>query len=308
MPPVLSVKNLCKVYYHGRKLYSAVDNVSFELKKGEILGLLGPNGSGKTTIIQMLLGTLLTTSGFIIYFKKAFETHRSEILQYVSFASSYNSLPWLLSIAENLEILGRLYGFTPSQSRKRFDPLLDRFGILDKKNAPVSSLSAGQITRLMLVKAFFIEPKVVLLDEPTASLDLDISKEICEFIFEQREKTGLSIIFTSHRMEEADILCDRIIFLKEGKIIADDIPKKLVQSISPFRLKLVMNEGIKQTVALAEKNNLPYQIEPRSIEILIEESEIPSFLDSLSRFGVTYVNIKIKEPSLADYFLQMTRK
>ena len=307
MSVVLLVKNLCKVY-PGKIPCTVVDHVSFELKEGEILGLLGPNGSGKTTIIQMLLGTLSTTSGSIIYFNKPFEAHRSEILQHISFASSYSSLPWLLNIAENLEIVGRLYGLTPSESRKRFEPLLDRFGILHKKNASVSSLSAGQMTRLMLVKAFFIQPKIILLDEPTASLDLDISQEICGFILEQRHQTGLSVIFSSHKMDETAALCDRIIFLKEGKIKADDIPKKLVQSISSFRLKLMMDEGIKQAAALAEKNNLSYKTECRSIEISIEENQIPSFLVSLNQVGLTCVNIKIEQPSLEDYFLHMTRR
>src|SRR5207302_1012031 len=104
---------------------------------------------------------------------------------------------------------------------KRADPLLDRFGIFDKKKKAVSSLSAGQITRLMLVKAFFTDPKIVLLDEPTASLDPDVAREVCEFLAKERNRTGLSILFTSHKMEEVSELCDRTIFLKNGKIIAD---------------------------------------------------------------------------------------
>ena len=243
----------------------------------------------------------------VTYFKKPFENHRSEILKYISYASSYSSLPGLLNIRENLEIFGRLYGFSPLESRKRFDPLLDRFGILSRENKPISSLSAGQVTRLMLVKAFFTQPKIVLLDEPTASLDPDIAKETCKFILEQRKQTGLSIIFTSHKMEEAAVLCDRIIFLKEGKITANDIPKSLIQTMSSFRLKLYMDEGLKQTEALAKKNQLPYKTEHHSIEISIEESKIPTFLDCLSQAGITYMKIRIEEPSLEDYFIKMTR-
>ncbi|MBS0656001.1 MAG: ABC transporter ATP-binding protein, partial [Verrucomicrobia bacterium] len=223
MTHVLSIQKLKKVY-QGKPPVTAVDGISFELHKGEILGLLGPNGSGKTTTIQMLMGTLSSTSGAIYYFGKDFATHRSEVLQKVSFASTYTSLPWLLTVAQNLEVFGYLYGLTRKESYKKFEPLLERFGILNKMKHRVSTLSAGQVTRLMLVKAFFTSPKVVLLDEPTASLDPDIAHDVCCFLLEQRNKEGTSILFTSHKMTEAMEICDRTIFLKEGKIIAADLP------------------------------------------------------------------------------------
>lgn len=182
---VLEVKKLKKVY-PGKEQYLAVDEISFYMQEGEILGLLGPNGSGKTTTIQMLLGTLSKTSGEILYFGKDFDKHKHDVLQHIAFASTYTSLPHILSVKENLVVFGALYGFNKAESIKRFTPLLERFGIANKMNSKVGALSAGQITRLVLVKAFFIQPKIVLLDEPTASLDPDIAKEICQFILEQR--------------------------------------------------------------------------------------------------------------------------
>lgn len=306
-PPVLFTHKLKKVF-QGKKPFVAVDEISFELKEKEILGLLGPNGSGKTTTIQMLLGTLAATSGTVTYFGKNLATQRSEILQHVTFASTYTSLPFTLSIAENLEIFGCLYGFSRKESAKRFDPLLERFGILDKRNSRVSALSAGQVTRLMLVKAFFVEPKVVLLDEPTASLDPDIARDICSFLLEQKEKKNVSILFSSHKMEEVMQICDRAIFLKEGKIIADDVPQKLARSVSTFRIRLMIADGLKRTIAIAEKEGLAYVLEHRTIEIMMEEEKIPPFLDALSQAKVSYANIKIEEPSLEDYFLQIAKK
>lgn len=304
---ILSVKELKKVY-PGKPPLVAVDRISFDLKEGEILGLLGPNGSGKTTTIQMLLSTLNLTSGTIFYFQKDFHLHRTEVLQKVSFASTYTSLPWILTPAENLEVFGCLYGFTRKESAKRFNPLLERFGILDKKHHRVSSLSAGQITRLMLVKAFFIEPKVVLLDEPTASLDPDIARDICSFLLEQRNKNNLSILFTSHRMDEVTELCDRAIFLKQGKIIANDLPENLAKSVSAFRLRLVIIDGLDRAIASAQQKNLPYTIDHKTIEIVIDEEKIPEFLSVLNKVEVTYANIKIEEPSLEDFFLQISKK
>ncbi len=299
---VLSVKNLAKRYGS----FIAVDGISFDLKQGEILGLLGPNGSGKTTTIQMLLGTLTATSGSILYFGKDFFKFRSEVLQHVSFASTYASLPYVLTVEENLKCFGRLYGI--SNGAKKIEPFLERFGILDKKNATVSSLSAGQVTRLMLVKAFFVEPKIILLDEPTASLDPDAAHDVCKFLLEERSRTGLSILFTSHKMEEVAELCDRAIVLKQGKIIADDLPKHLARSSSSHRLRLTIVDGLKRTVALAEEAGISFQIDHRSISCSIEESQIPPFLHRLMQAGVSYANIQIEEPTLEEYFLKIARR
>lgn len=301
----LSVKDLTKVY-GKKKPFTAVDHISFDLEPGEILGFLGPNGSGKTTTIQMLLGTLSATSGSIVYFGKDFFQRRSEILQSVSFASTYTSLPYILTVEENLRCFGLLYGV--SDFAKRTDPLLERFGMLDKKHSSISSLSAGQITRLMIVKAFFTQPKVVLLDEPTASLDPDVSQEVCKFLLEERDRTALSILFTSHKMEEVAELCDRTIVLKNGHIIANDLPKNLAHSVSLYQLRLTIIDGMKRTVALADKLKVPYTLDHRVISFSLDEKEIPGLLNQLMQSGVSYASIQIQEPSLEDYFLKIAEK
>jgi len=302
---MLSVRKLKKEY--GKKQpFIAVDETAFDLKKGEILGLLGPNGSGKTTTIQMLLGTLTPTSGSIFYFGKDFFKNRSEILQHVSFASTYTSLPYVLTVEENLKCFGRLYGFSNGMDRAL--PLLERFGMLEKRHSKVSSLSAGQITRLMIVKAFFTDPKVVLLDEPTASLDPDVAHDVCKFLLEQREKSDLSILFTSHKMEEVAELCDRVIVLKKGKIIADDLPKNLAKSVSTHRLRLTIVDGMKRTISFAEQKGIAFQVNHRSIVCSLKENEIPGFLNLLMQAGVSYASILIEEPTLEDYFLKIAGK
>ena len=306
MDPILTVTNLRKTYPGAKS--ASVDGISFELNKGEILGLLGPNGSGKTTTIQMLLGTLSTSGGSITYFGKDFSRYRLEVLQDVTYASSYTGLPWALTVAENLEVIGRLYGSSPRESAKKFEPLLERFGIKEKKDCYVSSLSSGQVTRLMLVRAFFLSPRVVLLDEPTSSLDPEISAEICEFILEQRDATGVSILFTSHKMEEASELCDRIIFLKDGKIVADGLPKNLALTVSSYRVRLTVVDGMKRMVSLMQRKNLTYTIDHRSVEVALPEDAVPSFLSEIGLAGIAYVSITIQEPSLEDYFLHVVRE
>ncbi len=307
MKPVLVVENLTKTFPETPPV-TAVDEVTFELGDGEILGLLGPNGAGKTTTIHMLLGTLTYTSGSIQYFGKELKNHRSEVLQHVSFASTYVNLPWKLTIEQNLDVFGRLYGLSGEEIKRRQKPLLERFGIANKLKATVTSLSAGQLTRLILVKAFLVKPKIALLDEPTASLDPDMAKEVCNFLIEQRDQEGTTMLFTSHKMDEVAELCDRVLFLEQGKIIANDLPENLIRTISIPKVELLIMDGIEKTVKLAEELKLPYKIEHRWIELEMEEKSIAVFLGRLVKQEVSFSSIKIHHPTLEDYFLKMVRK
>lgn len=304
---VLSVRNLKKIY-PGKKDFIAVDDISFDLGKGEILGLLGPNGAGKTTTIQMLMSTLKPTSGMILYFGKDFFKHRSEILKKVAFSSTYVSMPWNLTVRQNLEVFGRLYGVKGELLTKRIDELLERFGIAKKKQDKVASLSSGQITRLMLIKAFIVKPEIVLLDEPTASLDPDVAKEVCDFVLEQRENEGTSILFTSHNMKEVSKLCDRLLFLQQGQIIANDVPAKLAKSVSHCKVQIEIGDGMKRSISIAEGFKFPYFTNQRSMEIHLEEYQISQLLIALSKADIDYTNISIIQPTLEDYFLHMASK
>lgn len=180
---ILSVHNLTKTFTSGiwpftQRSYTAVNAISFELKGGEIVGLLGPNGAGKTTTIQMLLGTLTPSDGHIAYFDHDFATHRIALLHKVGYASGYDRLPARLTVSENLDIVGRIYGIPEPRRSERIRELLTFFGMGDKADVQTGGLSAGQMTRVMLAKAFIADPEVVLLDEPTASLDPDIAPEV----------------------------------------------------------------------------------------------------------------------------------
>ncbi len=304
---ILSVRELRKVY-PGKKPFTAVDGISFELKQGEILGLLGLNGAGKTTTIQMLMSTLKPTSGKILYFGKDFVKHRSEILQQVVFASTYVSLPWNLSVRQNLEVFGRLFSIQPAVYRKRRDQLLERFGITDKLEGRVSNLSSGQITRLMLVKAFMVNPKIVLLDEPTASLDIEIAKDVVDFILEQQKQEGTSILYTSHNMAEVSEVCDRVLFLKKGKIIADDVPQNLAKAAAKSRVELVITDEMESAVKIAKQLHLEAQCDHRTISLELDEAQIAHFLSALAAAKVIYSGINIIQPTLEDFFLKVSEE
>ena len=257
---VLTVTELTKVY-RGRKPVTAVDHLTFELGRGEILGLLGPNGAGKTTTIQMLLSTLKPTTGQIQYFGKSLAQDRESILALIGYASAYSKLPSHLSIEENLDVFGRLYGM-PSQARKeRSKELLTRFGVWDLRRRTMDSLSAGQTTRVMLAKAFLARPRIALLDEPTASLDPDIAHEVRDFVRAQRDEAGVSILYTSHNMDEVAEVCDRVLFLNGGKIAAVGTPEELAASAASTRMRFTVEHGLDDLINSAEARSLAVTVE-----------------------------------------------
>lgn len=311
---VLRVTQLVKRFPTGKSFFSrsknyftAVNGISFSIAEGEILGLLGTNGAGKTTTIQMLLSLMTPTSGSIEYFGKELEQYRSEILQDVSFASTYVQMPSRLTVFENLDIYGRLYGLSREVRIERIEKYLKFFGMWNLKDRETGVLSAGQMTRAILAKAFINEPKVVLLDEPTASLDPDIAHDVREFVLDQQKQHGVSMLFTSHNMDEVSAVCDRVLVMKQGEIIANNTPDELAASVSNAHVMLLVNTGIESLHAYCMEHGLSFEMEKNQITIAIDEQKIPHLLNACSRLGIEYSSIAIDKPTLEDYFLQVAQ-
>jgi ABC-2 type transport system ATP-binding protein len=311
--PILNVHNLTKTFRSGfwpfktTQSYTAVNNISFSLESAEILGFLGPNGAGKTTTIQMLLGSLTATSGSILYFDKELATHRKEILKTVSYASGYDALPALLTVWENLDIVGRIYGIPTSERTARMEHLLKVFGMWNMRHKETGTLSAGQATRIMLIKAFVGNPRIVLLDEPTASLDPDIAHEVRHFILEQNKQSGVAILLTSHNMDEVTEICDRVLVLKNGVIIANDTPEKLAGSVTSARVHLMISDGLPFLLQYLQEKNIVHTLQEHSIIIDIDEHAIAHFLTDLAENNIGYSRISIDKPTLKDYFLSVAK-
>ncbi len=299
---VLEVKNLTKKF--GK--FIAVDNISFSMADGEILGLLGPNGAGKTTTIQMLLGILVPTAGKIEYFGKNLFSHKEEILEKVNFSSTYTNLPWLMTVRENLTFVSYLYEI--KNRRQRLEKIVSLFRLAELLNKKISELSSGQNTRVNLAKAFINFPKILLLDEPTASLDPETAKYMREFLLKERNEFGVSIVFTSHNMAEVEEVCDRVIFINSGKIVADDTPDNLAKSIEICHVNLVLIQGIEKAKKYFEAKDILYRVEGRSIICDIKEKNISSFLNDLNEENINYSEISIEKPTLEDYFLEAAKK
>ncbi len=309
MHSILEVSQLKKVYQPEKKdavPFVAVDGISFSLEQGQILGLLGPNGAGKSTTISMLLGVLTPTSGTIKMFGKIFETHRSEILSQVGFASTYISMPWRLSVWENLHVYSLLFGLDFATFAERAEKFLRKFGVWEQRDKMMNQLSAGQSTRIMLAKAFIPHPQIALLDEPTASLDPDIAHEVRQFVKDQREQYGTSILYTSHNMDEVAAICDEVLFMKKGAIVAKDKPENLAASISLAKVRLLVTDGLKRIERFAREQQLVITVSGREAVLEIDEQHVADFLMQLARENIHYSQISIDKPTLEDYFLTMS--
>ena len=231
--PIVEIRQLTKRFGD----FTAVDQVSFDIQPGETVGLLGPNGAGKTTIFQMLLGVITPTEGSIHMFGLDLIKHREEILRQVNFSSTYISMPYALTVEENLRVIGKLYSL-PNISR-RIDDVVKKLEMEDIRQKLTRKLSSGQMTRLTLAKAVMTEPRILFLDEPTASLDPDIANKIRAFLKEYRDVSGLSMLYTSHNMREMEEMSDRIIFLQRGKIVAQGTASNVVKQYGKDNLEEV---------------------------------------------------------------------
>lgn len=216
---------------------TAVNELAFSVAKGETVGLLGPNGAGKTTTIHMLLGLTKPTSGDIRIFNLSLRHNRRKILQRINFASAYISLPSNLTVYENLNVFGKLYGNrTP---RRKIGDLLDLLEIPEVINQVTGALSSGQLTRLNLCKAFLNDPEVLLLDEPTASLDPNIAEKVRVTLQNVQRERDVTMLYTSHNMQEIELMCDRVIFLSCGNIVAEGTPQEIIDNCQTKSLEEV---------------------------------------------------------------------
>ena len=219
----IEIKNLSKKF---NETY-AVKNINFTIGTNKTIGLLGPNGCGKTTSIGMMLGLIKPTTGDIIIQNKNINTfERNKLLSIMNFASPYVELPKKLSVKQNLQIYGRLYGV--KDLSLRIDELAEDLNLKDFINKKTGELSSGQKNRVSLAKSLINKPEILLLDEPTASLDPDIGDYVRSYVQSYKSKNKVTILLASHNMAEVERLCDSVIMMKKGKIIDQGTSKEII--------------------------------------------------------------------------------
>lgn len=221
--PVLAVRDLVKRY----RTVVAVDGIGFSVARGATVGLLGGNGAGKTTTIAMIMGLVLPTSGSISVLGADMIRHRHRVLHRMNFESPYVNMPMRLTVRQNLTVYGLLYGL--GELRERIAALAAALDLTDLLDRETGRLSAGQKTRVGLAKALLNEPELLLLDEPTASLDPDTADWVRAHLEQFRARRGATILLASHNMPEVERLCDRVIMMRQGRIVDEDAPRALIR-------------------------------------------------------------------------------
>jgi ABC-2 type transport system ATP-binding protein len=220
---VLYVHELTKVFDE----VVAVDRLSFSIARGEIVGILGANGAGKTTTLQMILGLIRPTAGQIEIFGWEQERHRIEILRRMNFASVGVNLPMNLRVRQNLWIFAKLYSV--KDAWRRIDALLKLLEINHLRDAMTGGLSSGELSRLNLCKALLNRPELLLLDEPTASLDPDIADKVRKILRRVQQEDGVAMLYTSHNMRDIEEVCDRVLFLHNGRLMTEGTPAQVIE-------------------------------------------------------------------------------
>ncbi len=218
----IEISNLSKKYQNTL----AVKNINFKINKGSIIGLLGPNGCGKSTTIGMMLGLIQPSSGYVKINEKNIENNRTELLQKINFISPYIELPKKLTIEENLKVYGRLYGV--KNLKDKILELMEKLNLVEFKKRKTGELSSGQKNRVSLAKALINDPEILLLDEPTASLDPDVGDYVRGIIENFASNNGTTVLLASHNMNEVDRLCSEVMMMKNGNIIDKGKSKDLI--------------------------------------------------------------------------------
>ncbi len=288
-----------------------LENITFKVKRGKIFGLLGPNGAGKTTLLKIITGLLRPDKGKVYIFGKSIPENFSKISRKINAVFARANLWWELTGKENLMVYGKLYDV--KNLEKKVEKLLDFFDLKDKANKYTDLYSTGEIMRLCLAKALINEPEILILDEPTIGLDPNIALKVREFLKDLNKKERTTILLSTHYMEEADILCDRIALMDNGRIIKIDTPdnfKKLLkkQNVIEVRVKKFSSKLLKKLNSLDFVKNVYFLEEVERLRIIIDDLQN---LDKLIRKIKKYTkieNIVTALPTLEDVFIHFTGK
>ena len=303
MEPIV-VKNLTKTF-NG---FKAVDSINFTVKKGEIFGLLGPNGAGKTTTIKMLVTLLKPSSGEAKVAGYDVVKQPNMVRKNIGIVFQEPTLDLELTAKENLDFHARLYGLNKKRREERIREVLKLVGLYDKANLQVKKFSGGMQRRLEIARGLLHFPKVLFLDEPTLGLDAQTRRKIWDYIIEMKEREDVTIILTTHYIEEADKLCDRVAIIDKGKIIALDDPENLKKMVGEDVVSLTVNdpERLIDELALEEIRKI-VRIEDRlELSVVKGEIMIPRIVEIAQKVGVEVKSVSLRKPTLEDVFIHLT--
>ena len=302
----IRVENLTK-QFNG---FVAVDHISFVVNTGELFGLLGPNGAGKTTTINMLSTLLKATSGYGEVAGFDISKSKDDIRRSIGVVFQEPALDTKLSGKENLEFHAMMYGIGKEERRKRIKHVLELVELTDKANVLVEKYSGGMKRRLEIARGLIHEPKVLFLDEPTLGLDAQTRRHIWDYIKKLNKESGVTIILTTHYMEEADYLCDRAAIMDYGKFVAMDTPSRLKDILGGDVVSMEVDGNadslVSQIKSFAWVKNMTRHGEILSLTMEKGERRIPELVRAAQKLGVNVTCVNLRKPSLEDVFLHFT--
>ena len=299
---IIKIKNLRKTYSNG---FEALKGIDINIKRGEIFGLLGPNGAGKTTTIGILTGLINLTSGSVLVDELDVIKDYKKTRRMIGLSSQEINLDVFFTIKELLVFQGGYYGLSLNESKQRVNKLLKDLGLEDKINAKARQLSGGMKRRVMIAKALIHNPEIIILDEPTAGVDIELRYLLWDSLKEMNTNQNKTLLLTTHYIEEAENLCDEVAIIDNGKIIAQGSPNELIKTDGESYINI--------TVDRVDKNILKnYQITNNDNIINIKsknpEKDLPDIIDELTKINISINQLDVKKANLEDVFIKLTGK
>ena len=296
----IRIQGLSKTYAGGKL---ALDDVSFEVPRGQIFGLLGPNGAGKSTLINILAGLVTKTGGKVTIWGFDIDQHPRNAKRSIGIVPQEILFDPFFSPREALEIQAGMYGVPPAE--RQSDALLAAMHLTDKADAYARTLSGGMKRRLLVAKAMVHSPPILVLDEPTAGVDIELRRELWNYVRELNRK-GVTVVLTTHYLEEAEQLCDRIAIIHHGKVVANEPTRELIARAQDKAVVVTFDRDI-ETVPTAPSFENITLIEPRTLEITYRKDRVNAgqVLAVLAAEGLAIVDVSTRDPDLEDVFLSL---
>jgi len=304
----ISVKNLVKTFPAKKGRITAVDNISFNVKKGEFFGLLGVNGAGKSTTTNILSGLMTADSGQVNIFGKDFTKHEEEIKSRSNVATAYYGFNYRLTIMQNLKIYARLYNV--KNEKEKINELAEKFAIKRLLNTQMRALSSGETTRAVLTKSLLNDPELLFLDECTVGLDPDMAEVTRDVLKNYNKENQCTVLFTSHYMQEVEDLCHRIAFMNQGKIVRIGTSVELLKELEKQRVTLHFSRNKDKAKKILLRAGIEFTESQGQLDFYIENRKrvIYPILENLIQNKVIFDNIHLEKPTLEDYFIRESRR
>jgi len=299
----IRIESLSKTYAGGKR---ALDGVSFNVPRGQIFGLLGPNGAGKSTLINILAGLVVKTSGTVTIWGFDLDERPRNSKRSIGVVPQEIIFDPFFTPRETLEIQAGLYGVPPAE--RRSDELLAAMHLTDKAHAYSRTLSGGMKRRLLVAKAMVHSPPILVLDEPTAGVDVELRRQLWDYV-RKLNREGVTIVLTTHYLEEAEQLCDRIAIINHGRLIANEPTRELVAKTQEKSVVVTFDRDIAQVPTDACFENIAL-IDERTLSITYRKDKVNAgeVLDALQREGFGIVDVSTRDPDLEDVFLSLTQE